>query len=202
MRIEDELLAAEQEAAKELMRKREVLRRARSQRSLEEAAQRVCKEEVQKVQEVQEEAEHQAQEEVQKAWEVQEAWEAWEVARCRVLEENEMNTHPEEDGDYVPDDTMDVDDGTVTASPGKKKKKERVLVERTGDVRCKECMSHKATCLVEEARVKKWKQLAAEGMVLTHTPPSVVCTECASRKHTCFLPELEKEQAITKSASK
>ena len=52
-----------------------------------------------------------------------------------------------------PDDTMDVDDGM--ASPGKKKKKERVLVERTGDARCKECMSCKATCLVEEVRVKK-----------------------------------------------
>src|SRR6266542_1994274 len=98
-----------------------------------------------------------------------------------------MNAHPKEDGDYVPDDTMDVDNGM--ASPGKKRKKERVLVERTGDVRCKECVSCKATCLVEEAQVKKWKQLAAEGTVLTHTPLSVVCTECASRKHTCFLPE-------------
>ena len=63
-------------------------------------------------------------------------------------------------------------------------------------------VSHKAACLVEEVRVKKWKQLAAEGMVLTHAPPSVVCTECASRKHMCFLPELEKERAMTKSASK
>ncbi len=67
MRIEDELLAAEQEAAKELMRKWEALRRARAQRSLEEAAQRVCKEEVQKAQEAWEEAECQAQEEARKA---------------------------------------------------------------------------------------------------------------------------------------
>ena len=66
-----------------------------------------------------------------------------------------MNTHPEEDGDYIPDDTMDVDDGM--ASPGKKKKKERALVERMGDARCKECVSRKATCLVEEVWVKKWK---------------------------------------------
>src|SRR6266511_2652282 len=43
--IEDKLLAVEQEAAKELMRKWEVLRRAWSQRSLEEVAQRVRKEE-------------------------------------------------------------------------------------------------------------------------------------------------------------
>src|SRR6266540_4737898 len=111
-----------------------------------------------------------------------------------------MNAHPKEDGDYIPDDAMDVDDGT--ALPGKKKKKERVLVERMGDVWCKECMSHKTTCLVEEAWVKKWKQLAVEGTMLMRMQPSVVCTKCASRKHTCFLPELEKEQAMTKSASK
>ena len=86
---------------------------------------------------------------MQKAWEVQEAREAWEAARRQVLEENEMNTHPEEDRDYVPNDAMDVNDGMV--SPGKKKKKERVLVERMGNARCKECMFHKATCLVEEA---------------------------------------------------
>ena len=95
---------------------------------------------------------------------------------------------------------MDVDDRM--ASPGKKKKKERVLVERMGNMQCKECVSHKTACLVEEARVKKWKQLAAEGMVLTCVPPSVVCTECTSRKHMCFLPELEKEWAMTKSVSK
>src|SRR6266540_3039558 len=87
-RIEDELLAVEQEAAEELMRKWEALRRARAQRSLEEAAQ-----------EVQEEAERQAQEEAWKAREVQEAWEAREAARHRVLEENEMNVHPKEDRD-------------------------------------------------------------------------------------------------------
>src|SRR6266542_4982628 len=56
--------------------------------------------------------------------------------------------------------------------------------------------------LVEEVWVKKWKQLAVEGTVLMHTPPSVVCTECTSRKHMCFLPELEKEQAMMKSALK
>ncbi len=131
---------------------------------------------------------------------MQEAQEAQEAARRRALEENEMNAHPKEDGDVVPNNTMDVDDGTV--SPGKKKKKERVLVERTGNMWCKECMSRKATCLVEEVRVKKWKQPAVEGTVLTCMPPGVVCTECASRKHTCFLPELEKERAMTKSASK
>src|SRR6266545_7832586 len=63
-------------------------------------------------------------------------------------------------------------------------------------------VSHKAACLVEEVRVKKWKQLAAEGTVLTCAPPSVVCTECTSRKHMCFLPELEKEWVMMKSASK
>ena len=111
-----------------------------------------------------------------------------------------MNAHPEEDGDYISNDTMDVNDRT--ASPGKKKKKERVLIKRMGDVQCKECVSHKATCLVEEAWVKKWKQLAVERMVLMCVSPGVVCTECASRKHTCFPPELEKEWVMTKSASK
>jgi len=128
------------------MRKQEALQQAQAQRSLEEAAQRVHEEEVWK------EAERQAQEEVWKVWKVQEAWEA---ARHWALEENEMNTDPEEDGDYVPDDAMDVDDGTVL--PGKKKKKERVLVKRMDNVWCKECVSHKAACLVEEAQVKKWK---------------------------------------------
>src|SRR6266511_2705534 len=111
-----------------------------------------------------------------------------------------MNAHPEEDGDYIPDDAMEVNDRT--ASPGKKKKKERVLVERMGDAQCKECVSCKTICLVEEAQVKKWKQLAVEGMVLMCVPPSVVCTECMSRKHMCFLPELEKEWAMMKSVSK
>src|SRR6266545_6987197 len=66
----------------------------------------------------------------------------------------------------------------------------------------KECMSCKAACLVEEAWVKKWKQLVAEEMVLTCVPPGVVCTECTSRKHMCFLLELEKEQAMIKSMLK
>jgi len=121
---------------------------------LEEAALSVHEEEAW------EEAEHQAQKEAWKAREVQEAQEAQEAARRRALEENEMNAHPKEDGDVVPNNTMDVDDGTV--SPGKKKKKERVLVERMGDVRYKECVSRKAACLVEEAWVKKWKQLHQE----------------------------------------
>jgi len=67
--IEDELLAVEQKAAKELIRKWEALRWAWAQRSLEEAAQRVCEEEAWKVQEVWEEAERQAQEEARKVWE-------------------------------------------------------------------------------------------------------------------------------------
>ena len=63
-------------------------------------------------------------------------------------------------------------------------------------------MSCRAACLVEEAQVKKWKQLAVEGMVLMCVPPGVVCTQCASRKHMCFLPELEKEWVMMKSVSK
>src|SRR6266508_1833044 len=164
-RIEAELMAAEQEAAEELMRKRDALRRARAQRSLEEAAQRVREEEARKAQE---EAERRAQEE------------AREATRRRVLGENEANAHPEEDGDFVFEDAMDIDDGA--ASPSKRKKATKVLVARTGDQRCRGCVSRKTACLVDEARVKKWKQLVAEGMVLTRAPPGVVCSECASRK--------------------
>src|SRR6266545_3830960 len=147
-RIEAELMAAEQEAAEELMRKRDALRRARAQRSLEEAAQRVCEEEARKAQEAREEAERQAQEE------------AREATRRRVLGENEANAHPEEDGDFVFEDAMDIDDGA--ASPSKRKKATKVLVARTGDQRCRGCVSRKTACLVDEARVKKWKQLVAE----------------------------------------
>src|SRR6266508_3926549 len=175
-RIEAELMAAEQEAAEELMRKRDALRRARAQRSLEEAAQRVREEEARKAQE------------------------AREAARRRVLGENEANAHPEEDGDFVFEDAMDIDDGA--ASPSKRKKATKVLVARTGDQRCRGCVSRKTACLVDEARVKKWKQLVAEGTVLTRAPPGVVCSECASKKHKCFLPELERERATMKPAVK
>ncbi len=187
-RIEAELMAAEQEAAEELMRKRDALRRARAQRSLEEAAQRVREEEARKAQEAREEAERRAQEE------------AREAARRRVLGENEANAHPEEDGDFVFEDAMDIDDGA--ASPSKRKKATKVLVARTGDQRCRGCVSRKTACLVDEARVKKWKQLVAEGTVLTRAPPGVVCSECASKKHKCFLPELERERATMKPAVK
>src|SRR6266511_1385705 len=64
-RIKDELLAEEQEAAEELIRKWEALQWAQAQRSLEEAVQRVREEEV------------------------------WEEARHWALEENEMNAHPD-----------------------------------------------------------------------------------------------------------
>jgi len=60
---------------------------------------------------------------------------------------------------------MDVDDGIASSG---KKKKERVLVERTGNAWYRECVSRKAACLVEEVQVKKWKQLAVEGTVLMH----------------------------------
>src|SRR6266508_2996847 len=138
----------------------------------EEAAQRVREEEARKAQEAREEAERRAQEE------------AREAARRRVLGENEANAHPEEDGDFVFEDAMDIDDGA--ASPSKRKKATKVLVARTGDQRCRGCVSRKTACLVDEARVKKWKQLVAEGTVLTRAPPGVVCSECASKKHKCF----------------
>ncbi len=151
----------------------------------------MCEEEAWKVQEAWEEAECQAQEEAWKARKVQEAWEALE---------NEINTHPEEDGDYVPDNAMDVDDGTVSPLPPSKQPC------RT----CTPCTAHHLSSQPTpspssssfQAWVKKWKQLAAEGTVLTRAPPGVVCTECASRKYTCVLPELENEQSMIKSALK
>src|SRR6266545_488759 len=138
-RIEAELMAAEQEAAEELMRKRDALRRARAQRSLEEAAQRVREEEARKAQEAREEAERRAQEE------------AREATRRRVLGENEANAHPEEDGDFVFEDAMDIDDGAASPSKWKKLVVEgTVLTRAPPSVVCSECASKKHKCFLPE----------------------------------------------------
>jgi len=72
------------------------------------------------------------------------------------------NAHPEEDGDYQPEDVMDVDEG---ASPkkGKGKAKAVELEERVGAARCGACAGRGSRCWVDPARVKKWKETVACG---------------------------------------
>jgi len=111
------------------------------------------------------------------------------------------NARPEEDGDYQPGDAMDIDEG---ASPrkGKGKAKAPELEEREGAARCGGCTGRKSRCWVDPVRIKKWKETVARGVALGSTPAEVVCKECSGRKQKCFLPELLKERAALKPASK
>ena len=111
------------------------------------------------------------------------------------------NARPEEDGDYHPEDAMDVDEG---GSPRKGKGKARVaaLEEREGAARCAGCAGQKSHCWVDPARIQKWKEAVARGVPPGRTPAGVACKECSGRKQKCFLPELSKERAALKPASK
>jgi len=104
------------------------------------------------------------------------------------------NAHPEEDGDYQPEDVMDVDEG---ASPkkGKGKAKAVELEERVGAARCGACAGRGSHCWVDPARVKKWKETVTRRVTHGRTPAGVACKECSTRKQRCFLPELSKERA-------
>jgi len=55
---------------------------------------------------------------------------------------------------------------------------------------------------VDPAWIKKWKEAVAHGVPPGRTPAGVACKECSGRKQKCFLPELLKEQAALKPASK
>ena len=112
-----------------------------------------------------------------------------------------MNARPKEDGDYQPEDAIDVDEG---ASPRKGKGKARAaeLEEREGAARCGGCAGRKSRCWVDPARIKKWKEMVARGVALGRMPAGVACKECLGRKQKCFLPELSKERAASKPASK
>jgi len=55
---------------------------------------------------------------------------------------------------------------------------------------------------VDPTRIKRWKEAVARGIPLGRTPVGVACKECSGRKQKCFLPELSKERAALKPASK
>jgi len=99
------------------------------------------------------------------------------------------NARPVEDGDYQPEDAMDVDEG---GSPRKGKGKARAaaLEEREGAARCAGCVGRRSRCWVDPARIKKWKEAVARGVPPGRTPAGVVCKE------------LSKERAALKPASK
>ena len=111
------------------------------------------------------------------------------------------NARPEEDGDYQPEDAMDVDKG---GSPRKGKGKVRAaaLEEREGAARCAGCAGRRSRCWVDPMRIKKWKEAVARRVPPGRMPAGVVCKECSGRKQKCFLPELSKERAALKPASK
>ena len=111
------------------------------------------------------------------------------------------NACPEEDGDYEPEDVIDIHKG---ASPrkGKGKGKGSEFEEREGPARCAVCAGCGSRCWVDPARIKKWKETVARGVAFGHAPSEVACKECSSRKQKCYLPELSKEQATLKPSSK
>jgi len=111
------------------------------------------------------------------------------------------NTHPEEDRDYQPEDIMDIDEG---ASPKNRKGKVKAveLEERVGATQCGACAGCGSRCWVDPARIKKWKETVAHGVTHGCMPAGVACKECLGRKQRCFLPELSKEWAAMKPASK
>jgi len=96
---------------------------------------------------------------------------------------------------------MDVDEG---GSPRKGKGKARAaaLEEREGAAQCAGCAGRRSRCWVDPAQIKKWKEAVACGVPPGRTPAGVVCRECSGRKQKCFLPELSKERAALKPASK
>jgi len=111
------------------------------------------------------------------------------------------NTHPEEDGDYEPEDVMDVDKGS-SPKKGKGKAKAVELEEQVGTARCGACAGRGSRCWVDPARIKKWKETVTRGVTHGRTPAGMACKECSGRKQRCFLPELSQERAAAKPSSK
>src|SRR6266568_745167 len=208
-RLEAELLAEEAKATEQLKKKREALPRAR-----EEAARKAREEAERKARE---EAERKAREEQeQRARAEEQAWrEAKLVETIRRAQEEERELHgkcllisleaatnflvgldanacPEEDGDYVSDGAMDVEEDA--AMQGKGKEKEKPLVKRFGAARCSTCVNTDSRCQVDLAVVEKWKGDVACGVKVTQTPAGAACAVCAGKKQKCFLPELAKER--------
>jgi len=96
---------------------------------------------------------------------------------------------------------MDVDKG-ASLRKGKGKARAAELEEREGATRCGGCAGQKSRCWVDPARIKRWKEAVARGIPLGRTPAGVACKECSGRKQKFFLPELSKERATLKPASK
>ena len=64
------------------------------------------------------------------------------------------------------------------------------------------CVGRRSRCWVDPARIKRWKEAVARRVPPGRTPAGVACKKCSGRKQKCFLPELSKEQAALKPASK
>src|SRR6266571_4994443 len=193
-RLEAELLAEEAKAAEQLKKKREALLQAQ-----EEAARKVREEQERKARE-----EEQVQREAKLAETIRRAQEEERKlhgkcllisleAATNFLVELDANARPEEDGDYVPDDAMDVEEDAATQ--GKGKEKEKPLVERFGAAQCSTCVNTDSRCQVDLAVVEKWKGDVARRVKVTWTPAGAACAVCANKKQKCFLPELAKERA-------
>jgi len=96
------------------------------------------------------------------------------------------NIQPKEDGDYQPEDIMNVDEG---ASPrkGKGKSKAPELEEQEGAARCVACAGCGSQCWVDPTRIKRWKETVARRTSLHCTPAGMAYRECSGRKQKCFL---------------
>ncbi len=184
-RLEAELLAEEAKAAEQLKKKREALLRAREEaarKAREEAERKAREEQERKAREEQERrarAEEQAQREAKLVetihWAQEEERELHGKCLLISLEAAtnflvglDANARPEEDGDYVPDDAMDVEEDAATQ--GKGKEKEKPLVERFGAARCSTCVNTDSRCQVDLAVVEKWKGDVARGVKVTRGP--------------------------------
>src|SRR6266568_1793709 len=97
-------------------------------------------------------------------------------AATNFLVELDANARPEEDGDYVPNDAMDVEEDAATQ--GKGKEKEKPLVERFGAARCSTWVNTDSHCQVDLAVVEKWKGDVARGVKVTRTLAGAACAVC------------------------
>ena len=173
-RLEAELLAEEAKAVEQLRKKREVLLQAR-----EEAVRKVWKEAERKAwEELEQQAQaEQAQREAELVETIRQAQEEEHElhSKCLLISletatnflvELDVNTHSEEDGDYILDDAMDVEKDAMTQGEGKGKEKEKMkaLVERFGAVWCLTCVKTNFCCQLDLVVVEKWKEDMAHGV--------------------------------------
>ena len=85
------------------------------------------------------------------------------------------NARPKEDGDYKPEDVMDVNKGaSLKKGKGKAKAKAVELEEQVGAARCGACVGCGSCCWVDPTRIKKWKETVARGVTHGRTPAGSV----------------------------